>query len=241
MLLSWENVPPITAITVCKNHAHGKLSEMPKGTVPGGRREELSADCQRDFLGVCARQVCNPGLKHILIPIGSIFDYIWFSLHFCSCRDPFQAICSDFMTLWLWNLAILSDSRRSEFFSLTFTHFLPSKFPSKTNNCQGGRRCREPRRKWAGQRSDENQWLEDPRVLSFSWVWVRLSELIDPLLGQIHSSGSCGGMKRISTQNIWTNAASCPRNLPLLHISWMIFPHWSHDRSPRSHTNDHES
>ena len=42
---------------------------MPKGTVPGRRREELSADCQRDFLGVCARQVCNPGLKHILIPI----------------------------------------------------------------------------------------------------------------------------------------------------------------------------
>ena len=46
-----------------------ETSEMPKGTVPGGRREELSADCQRDFLGVCARQVCNPGLKHILIPI----------------------------------------------------------------------------------------------------------------------------------------------------------------------------
>ena len=50
--------------------------EMPKGTVPGRRGEELSADCQRDFLGVCARQarqVSNPGLQHIISKI-----YLWF-------------------------------------------------------------------------------------------------------------------------------------------------------------------
>ena len=34
--------------------------EMPKGTVPGRRSKEVSADGQRDLPGVCARQVSNP-------------------------------------------------------------------------------------------------------------------------------------------------------------------------------------
>lgn len=39
--------------------------EMPKGTVPGRRSKEVSADGQRDLPGVCARQVSNPWLNRL--------------------------------------------------------------------------------------------------------------------------------------------------------------------------------
>ena len=77
------------------------------------------------------------------------------------------------------------DSIWFSLFRAFFLDFYLLLLPFQVRQSQGSRRCREPRRKRAGPRSDEKQWLEDwvplrvPLRVPTSpvWVfWVRLSE-----------------------------------------------------------------
>ena len=50
MLLSWENVPPITAITVCKNHAHGNFPKCQKARCQEEEEKNFQLIVKETFL-----------------------------------------------------------------------------------------------------------------------------------------------------------------------------------------------